>query len=108
MRRLADDVRSSVDTAMRSLRADLAAAAREAREDNARPRGGCPARRQREASSGRFREAEMLVNDFRHQVRTDLRRMAARGEVSEDTVTLLRTHLGMLRRLMREDAADER
>jgi DNA-binding PadR family transcriptional regulator len=107
VRRLADDVRSSVDTAMRSLRADLAAAAREARDDNP-TRRRMPREEAREASSGRFREAEMLVNDFRHQVRTDLRRMAARGEVSEDTVTLLRTHLGMLRRLMREDAAEER
>ena len=105
VRRLADDVRSSVDAAMRSLRADLAAAAREARDEN-RTRRQMPREEEREASSGRFREAEMLVNDFRHQVRTDLRRMAARGEVSEDTVTLLRTHLGTLRRLMREGAAD--
>ena len=105
VRRLADDVRSSVDAAMRSLRADLAAAARESREDIRGDRR-TNAQGAREASSSRFREAEMVVNDFRHQVRIDLRGMAARGEVSESTVALLRTNLSTLRKRMLEGGSD--
>ena len=103
VRRLADEVRLSVDAAMKSLRADLAAAAREARDDAREARRTVRVDVVREASSSRFREAEMVVNEFRHQVRTDLRRLAARGEVSENTVALLRTQLDAVRKSMHEN-----
>lgn len=92
VRRLADEVRSSVNQAMKSLRADLAAAAREARND-AREAGRTVRSDLRESSSGQLREAEIVLNDFRHEVRADLRSMAARGELTRETVEVLRLRL---------------
>ncbi|MDQ4215327.1 PadR family transcriptional regulator [Microbacterium capsulatum] len=82
VRLIANEVRQNVQEAMRSLRADLAAAARE-------DRSGAPSTSYREASAraderiaGReeLRRADALINAFRAQVRTDLRTHVARGE----------------------------
>jgi hypothetical protein len=93
---------------MRSQRADLAAAAREARKEpdapDEREEGTDSAR---EASLERLREAELVVNDFRLQVRTELRLAAARGQVSAHTVTRLREALRAVREGLREQPGDE-
>jgi DNA-binding PadR family transcriptional regulator len=99
VRRLADEVRSSVNQAMKSLRADLAAAAREARTE-AREAGRTVRNDVRETVSGHLREAEIVLNDFRHEVRSELRSMAARGELRPETVTGLKTQLDEVRTVL--------
>lgn len=96
VRRLADEVRSSVNQAMKSLRADLAAAAREARTE-ARSAGRTVRNDVRETVSGHLREAEIVLNDFRHEVRSELRSMAARSELTGETVTALKGQLDDVR-----------
>jgi DNA-binding PadR family transcriptional regulator len=96
VRRLADEVRTSVNAAMKSLRADLAAAAREAR---AEPRESDPTPHT-DASSGNrgssrsnLQEAEVLLQTFRHQIRTDLRDWMSRAELDASTIAALRSGL---------------
>lgn len=106
VRRLADEVRAGVDDAMRTLRAELASAAREngrgatrvdpRREarDTAREAG----RDVRAAATAAIREADLALNDFRQQLRTELRLQASRGTLPEDVVTLLKDELVRVRR----------
>ncbi|WP_251455354.1 PadR family transcriptional regulator [Microbacterium sp. Marseille-Q6648] len=76
VRLIADEVRGSVREAMKSLRADLAAASREERESPAAPRGPeDPKVRSRE----QLHRADAAVNEFRARVRTDLRTHVAKG-----------------------------
>ena len=97
VRRLADEVRSSVDDAMRSLRADLAAAAREARNE-ARASGNVThVDDDRMRSRARLHEAESLLAEFRAELRTELRPAAADGRLDAATVELLRAGLRELR-----------
>jgi DNA-binding PadR family transcriptional regulator len=101
VRRLADGVRASVNDAMKTLRADLASAAREARQD-ARDAGRTetinePPTDAWSNSSARLREAESVINEFRHQVRADLRVMAAKKQLPETTVDLLKDQLDAVR-----------
>jgi DNA-binding PadR family transcriptional regulator len=96
VRRLADEVRNSVDQAMKSLRADLASAAREARNE-ARHAGRTVRTDIRESATGRLRDAEIVLNDFRHQLRSDLRTMAARNELTNDVVAELKKKLDDVR-----------
>lgn len=100
VRRLADEVRVGVNEALRSLRADLASAARESKQ-HARP-GTRPAAESPELDAfaqARFalREAEFVLNEFRQQLRSDLRTHAARGELGEDAVRRLRADLARVR-----------
>ncbi|PJJ73460.1 DNA-binding PadR family transcriptional regulator [Diaminobutyricimonas aerilata] len=104
VRRLADEVRASVDGAMRSLRAELAAAARETRSATPPPppppaphAAGASSSNTRLDSRLRLSEAEQAIAHFRQQLRSDLRGHAARGELSRETVDVLRTGLGDLR-----------
>ncbi|HEU4849529.1 MAG TPA: PadR family transcriptional regulator [Terrimesophilobacter sp.] len=99
VRRLADEVRSSVNQAMKSLRADLAAAAREARTE-ARSAGRTVRNDVRETVSTHLREAEIVLNDFRHEARSDLRSMAARGELTPETVSGLKSRLDEVRSVL--------
>jgi DNA-binding PadR family transcriptional regulator len=92
VRRLADDVRASVDGAMRSLRADLAAAAREARAEPAPP-GDDP----RVQARMQLARAEAALTEFRAEVRADLRRQAATGALPPETLELLRSRLSAVR-----------
>jgi DNA-binding PadR family transcriptional regulator len=75
VRLIADEVRGSVREAMKSLRADLAAAARTATE--AAPADEDPRARSRE----QLQRADAAVNEFRARVRADLRTFVARGGV---------------------------
>jgi DNA-binding PadR family transcriptional regulator len=75
VRLIADEVRGSVREAMKSLRADLAAAARTATE--AGPTDEDPRARSRE----QLQRADAAVNEFRARVRADLRTFVARGGV---------------------------
>ncbi|WP_104126425.1 PadR family transcriptional regulator [Cryobacterium sp. Y57] len=142
VRRLADQVRTGVNSAMKTLRADLASAARQARDaTKADPRGydgtagswdpsGSPtwerprptptaaeepppetsstetsttetsttsASTARHDSTRALREADMVLNEFRQQLRADLRTRAYRSTLSPDTVPSLRRQLADVR-----------
>jgi DNA-binding PadR family transcriptional regulator len=105
VRRLADEVRSSVNVAMKSLRADLAAAAREARQDAREAGRTTRADPQRSESNGRLRDAEITLDAFRHQMRADLRGVAARGEISDEAVSVLKSRLDAVRDELRRMTA---
>ena len=94
VRRLADEVRSGVSEAMKSLRADLASAARQARAESASQ--GTSSNVQAESNRA-LREADMVLNEFRQQLRADLRTQAYRSRVPADTVPELRRRLADVR-----------
>lgn len=96
VRRLADEVRSSVNVAMRSLRAELAAAAREAKSE-ARYTATTVADNEHMGARAQLQEAEALLAEFRSSVRTDLRMLASRGTLTAETVSALREGLNALR-----------
>jgi DNA-binding PadR family transcriptional regulator len=75
VRLIAQEVRGSVREAMRSLRADLAAASKADRDAPARPREDD----ERSAAREQLRRAEAAVTEFRTQVRADMRTHVARG-----------------------------
>ena len=94
MRRLADEVRAGVNEAMRSLRADLASAARDAKRSKRPVDYQYDARQTANAAA---REAEAILNEFRQQLRTDLRSQAARGGLPESVIPQLRLELARVR-----------
>jgi len=99
VRRLADEVRASVNDAMRTLRADLAAAAREARAEAA-PR---PAPHDdRSGARGRVQEADAALTEFRAEVRGELRTALADGRDVDEAIALLLTGLRDLQRSVME------
>ncbi|WP_374009401.1 helix-turn-helix transcriptional regulator [Leifsonia sp. LS-T14] len=110
VRRLADEVRAGVNDAMRTLRAELASAAREAKRNASRvdPRQEArDAEREadpdaRGAGMAAVRDAEAALNEFRQQLRTDLRSQAARGVLPADVVPLLKGELDRVRRTIVE------
>ena len=106
VRRLADEVRSSVNDAMKTLRADLAAAAREARSDAREAGRTIRVEPQRQQAGMQLREAEMVLNEFRHQVRVDLRGLAASGTIPENTVALLKSQLAAVRQSLRDNRVE--
>ncbi|MFD6054247.1 helix-turn-helix transcriptional regulator [Agromyces sp. NPDC060279] len=95
VRRLAQDVRQNVDDAMRSLRAELASAAREAKRSATSVRGETV--NLHTDSNRAVHEADVVLNEFRQQLRTELRRQASRGRVAPATVDLLRARLAEVR-----------
>jgi DNA-binding PadR family transcriptional regulator len=105
VRRLADGVRAEVNDAMRSLRAELASAAREAKRaarttsaSAAAAAGATGVGVNLGAESNRaVHEADMVLNEFRQQLRTDLRTHAHRGLVGLESVTLLKARLAQVR-----------
>lgn len=108
VRRLADEVRASVNDAMRTLKADLAAAAREARTE-ARDAARDAARTAREAGDPRsmqrtlLHEAESAIGDFRADVREELRTAVAEERLTREVVTEFVVGLDEVRRrLVRE------
>lgn len=88
VRRLADEVRSSVNDAMRTLRADLASAAREARTE-ARDAGRTVHADLQNESRVFLQQAEAALNSFRATMRSDLRVHVARKDLTADTVEAL-------------------
>jgi DNA-binding PadR family transcriptional regulator len=126
VRRLANEVRSSVNEAMKTLRADLAAAARDARIDLPREKVGGQASRphaagapdratppagERSSESSTtpgddsrarariaLRDAEAAMNDFRQELRSDLRAQVANGRLDPQVVRLLTDGLTALQR----------
>ena len=102
MRRLADGVRAEVNDAMRSLRAELASAAREAKRaatstSASGARGGRRHDRPHVDSNRAVHEADIVLNEFRQQLRTDLRTQAHRGLVTSESVSLLKARLAQVR-----------
>ena len=147
VRRLADQVRTGVNSAMKTLRADLASAARQARDSTKAdphgydgtagswdPAGSSTWQRPRPTPSAAeeppsaasstdtsstdtsstdastasasapwhdstraLREADMVLNEFRQQLRADLRTQAYRSLLPTDTVSSLRRQLADVR-----------
>ncbi len=91
VQRLASDVRTSVDEAMRALRADLAASTAAASRSTSRREQPQPTAR-RDAE-----EADALLTAFRHDLRAELRAAAARGALPETVLPLLRARLSEIR-----------
>lgn len=96
VRHLADEVRRNVNGAMKSLRADLAAAAREATQE-ARGAAQTVNKTSGMLSRQQLQEAELVINDFRHQLRSELRTLAARDAVPVGTATRLKEQLDEVR-----------
>jgi DNA-binding PadR family transcriptional regulator len=98
LRRMADEVRAGVSRAMKSLRADLATAAREAK-DEARRTGNVQDAQADPGAAARLglREAELVLSEFRQQVRADLRTASGAGGVSGAVIAGLRADLARVR-----------
>lgn len=82
VRLIASEVRQSVQDAMRSLRADLAAAAQQDRATATSPGAAASASRPADpkiAAREQLHRADAAVNGFRADVRADLRTHVARG-----------------------------
>jgi DNA-binding PadR family transcriptional regulator len=94
VRRLADEVRTGVNEAMKSLRADLASAARQAKAESTSQ--GASSNLHADSNKA-LREADMVLNEFRQQLRADLRTQAYRSRVPADTVPELRRRLAEVR-----------
>ena len=92
VRERAAQVREDVRGSMRGLRADLAAAAQQARASAVPHTAAAPADA-RLASHVRYVDAEAILHRFRDEIRADLRRADAGGRVEQLTVETLRTVL---------------
>ena len=99
VRRLADGVRAEVNDAMRSLRAELASAAREAKRQatSATATANAAASAAHVESARAVHEADLVINEFRQQLRTDLRTQAQQGALSPESVALLKSRLAQVR-----------
>lgn len=105
VRRLADGVRAEVNGAMRSLRAELASAAREAKRSATSASASAAAGTSstgwggdaRAETSRAVHEIDLVLSEFRQQLRTDLRTHASHGRVTPESVTLLRARLAQVR-----------
>ncbi len=104
VRLIADEVRGSVRAAMKSLRADLAAATKAERTTAAS--NPAPPDDARSRSREEMHRAEASIAEFRAQVRSDLRTHVARGgdlaaSVVDDLVAALDTAARNLTRTLR-------
>jgi DNA-binding PadR family transcriptional regulator len=99
VRRLAEEVRSSVNDAMRTLRADLAAAAQEARTEARATHQSVRVDVNSEGLAQRMQlqRADSALTDFRGAMRTALRVQAAQGGLKAEVVQQLVTGLDDLR-----------
>ncbi|MHA7220714.1 PadR family transcriptional regulator [Arthrobacter sp. RHLT1-20] len=100
VRRLADNLREDIRVNMRGLRADLAATA-EAARSTARAAGSTVGAlagpRYSQESDRRLREAEMLVQTFRDDIRVELRRHGGRQPITPVTLETVKTVLDQAR-----------
>lgn len=100
VRLIADEVRGSVRAAMKSLRADLAAATREERTGASAPTSA--AEEPRVSAREQVHRADAAINEFRARLRSDLRTHVARGgEVAASVVDDLAASLERLARDIR-------
>ena len=108
--RLADEVRSSVNAAMRSLRADLAANARGVQQEAraAESQEHAESVSARVESRRLLQEAEVALAEFRAELRSELRRAVVHGELPAETVRELRDGLDEVRRRVRESLRSPR
>jgi DNA-binding PadR family transcriptional regulator len=83
VRLIADEVRGSVREAMKSLRADLAAAAR---DEKANATTAPPSDDVRVQSREQLHRSDALVSEFRARIRSDVRTYVARGGVLTSSV----------------------
>ncbi len=97
VRRLAHEVRTSVNDAMKTLRADLASAARDARDDARQSGRTVRVDTARGSSNTLVQEAEVVLTEFRHNLRADLRTRAISGQLTRQSVDLLKTQLDAVR-----------
>ncbi|WP_146846208.1 PadR family transcriptional regulator [Cellulomonas terrae] len=93
VRERAAQVREDVRGSMRGLRADLAAAAQQARASAVPHQSGMSPDDPRLASHVRYMDAEAMIGRFRDELRADLRRADADGKVEQLTLDTLRTVL---------------
>ncbi len=104
VRQLADSLRNEVNHAMKSMKADLAMAAQEARIDarknktaftpTSSPLGDADPRA---IARQALRDADVVLSTFRQELRADLRAHAARGKLATGVVENLRRQLGEVR-----------
>ena len=99
LRRMADEVRAGVNQAMKSLRADLAAAAREAKESARQSASTVTTDVRDGVAEARMamRAAEIVLNEFRQQVRADLREASGKGTLTDAVAPALRSDLARVR-----------
>lgn len=97
VRTLAAQVRDEVRGAMAGLRADLAAAAQEARASARTVNVGDA----RTASRAHRAEIEAMLHEFRDEMRAEIRRADARGALGRLTVDTVRTVLDSARTAIR-------
>ncbi|WP_411721715.1 PadR family transcriptional regulator [Mycetocola sp.] len=98
VRRLADDVRTGVTDAMRSLKADLASAARQATQAaSSAPFVSTEEPDSRTTSRIALHDADVVIAQFRQQLRSDLRQQVATGTLTDATVQQLRADLDRVR-----------
>ncbi len=96
VRRLADNLRADIRANMRGLRADLAATA-EAARSTARAADFRKVGRQPSEGIRELKEAEMLLQAFRDDLRVELRLHATRQPLSPVTLETVRTVLDQAR-----------
>ena len=96
VRRLADNLRQDIKVNMRGLRADLAATA-EAARSSARAAGSLAGQRYSQEGDNRLREAEMLVQAFRDDIRVELRRHGGMHPITPVTLETVKTVLDQAR-----------
>jgi DNA-binding PadR family transcriptional regulator len=99
VRLIADEVRGSVREAMKSLRADLAAATRDERNSAPHAAPGPSWDDPRTRSREQVHRAEAALGEFRARVRSDLRSHVARGgELAASIIDDLTTELDRVSR----------
>ncbi|GHD45196.1 PadR family transcriptional regulator [Mycetocola manganoxydans] len=98
VRRLADEVRIGVTDAMRSLKADLASAARQATQAaSGAPSVSTEEPDLRTRSRIALHDADTVIAQFRQQLRSDLRGQVETGALTDATVRQLRDDLDRVR-----------
>ncbi|WP_324642328.1 PadR family transcriptional regulator [Pseudarthrobacter sp. LT1] len=101
VQRLSGTLKEDIRSSMRGFRSDLAAAAEAARAAAASattpPGSGQPQARRGQP----LREAELLLQDFRDELRADLRRQATHRPISPATLETVRTALDEARAAIR-------
>src|SRR5450830_475536 len=101
VRGLADRVRDDVRGAMRGLRADLAAVAQSARAEATPSSPPATEGEERLGSRTRAVETEALLQQFRDEMRAELRRVSAGRGLKQLTVDTVRTVLDSARSAIR-------